>query len=158
MLDVNQCCYVYLKKKKTFGWVYIYKYVIFQSNPPTLEHYSSFAECQGTPSPTPSPAGSVGSVGSQSSGYSSGELRASSTSSSMVQHTAPPPCGPFLALPLQIHAALQKEHTYFTSLVSSFDLWEQADDLVLKGKHNGKNILNYFILINFINLNQFSVI
>lgn len=83
---------------------------------------------QGTPSPlspTPSPASSVGS---QSSGYSSGELRAPGVA------PLPAPCTP---IPLSVHTALQK-HTHTMSLVQCHDLWEQADMLVYKGKHRGE--------------------
>ncbi|KAK6625883.1 hypothetical protein RUM43_006182 [Polyplax serrata] len=75
----------------------------------------------GTPSPnspTPSPAGSVGSVGSQSSGYSSGELRA-----------------PHVPVPVQVHSAHMKQTTHFGLLLSCHDLWDQADQLVYAGKH-----------------------
>lgn len=97
---------------------------MFQANPPTTIEACSGG--QGTPSPlspTPSPAGSVGSVGSQSSGYSSG---------------APPALGPFVPVPPHIHRDMQRQNTHFSTLVASFDLWEQADTLVYKNKLKGK--------------------
>ncbi|XP_066257189.1 AF4/FMR2 family member lilli isoform X2 [Euwallacea similis] len=86
---------------------------------------------QGTPSPlspTPSPAGSVGSVGSQSSGYSSGELRGGS---------APGPAGPAGGtwIPLSVYNAMVKQNQNFTYLLSFQDLWELADQMVVKGKY-----------------------
>lgn len=95
-----------------------------QANPPTTIEVGGGG--QGTPSPlspTPSPAGSVGSVGSQSSGYSSG---------------APPTLGPFVPVPPQIHRDMQRQNNHFNTLVASFDLWDQADALVFKNKHKGK--------------------
>lgn len=91
---------------------------------------------QGTPSPlspTPSPAGSVGSVGSQSSGYSSGELRGAGA--------APPgPAGPAGGtwIPLSVYSAMVKQNQHFTYLISYQDLWELADQMVIKGKFTGK--------------------
>lgn len=89
---------------------------------------------QGTPSPlspTPSPAGSVGSVGSQSSGYSSGELRGG---------PAPVPVGPAGGtwIPLSVYGAMVKQNQHFTYLLSSQDLWEVADQMIIKGKFTGK--------------------
>ncbi|XP_014243501.1 AF4/FMR2 family member 4-like isoform X2 [Cimex lectularius] len=107
------------------------------SPPTTVEQCGSMVQGQGTPSPlspTPSPAGSVGSVGSQSSGYSSGELRGGS-STQPQPHPPIAPCGPCMAVPLQIHAALQKQNATFQSLITSYDLWDQADALIYKGRH-----------------------
>ena len=95
---------------------------------------------QGTPSPlspTPSPAGSVGSVGSQSSGYSSGELAAARTVG-VIQQPPAANMGPCVAVPLSAHSAMQKQNQHFNYLLSCHDLWEQADSLVYKGKHKGK--------------------
>ncbi|KAL1110440.1 hypothetical protein AAG570_007971 [Ranatra chinensis] len=110
-----------------------------KTNPPaTVDQCggSVVGQGQGTPSPlspTPSPAGSVGSVGSQSSGYSSGELRAP-TVNPPVHGQAPqqPPC---IALPFPIYNALVKQNQNYASLYSSYELWEHADSLVYKGKH-----------------------
>ncbi|KAG5674484.1 hypothetical protein PVAND_004451 [Polypedilum vanderplanki] len=67
---------------------------------------------------TPSPL-SPTSVGSQSSGYSSGQ-----------QNTINPPC---YMMPIQIHQAYQRQGQLYSYLVSCHDLWEQADSLVARG-------------------------
>ncbi|KAK7872564.1 hypothetical protein R5R35_013793 [Gryllus longicercus] len=105
---------------------------------------------QGTPSPmspTPSPAGSVGSVGSQSSGYSSGELAGRGAGANAVGHTPPVPptaqpapvpsgsMGPCLSVPIAVHNAMHKQSQHVLSLLSCHELWEQADSLVYKAKH-----------------------
>ncbi|KAF6216359.1 hypothetical protein GE061_000700 [Apolygus lucorum] len=109
-----------------------------KANPPTtVEQCGSVVQGQGTPSPcspTPSPASSVGSVGSQSSGYSSGELRGASAAQGQP-HPPVAPCGPCIAVPLPIHLSLQKQTANFNSLLTAHDLWDQADILVHKGKH-----------------------
>lgn len=90
-------------------------------------------EGQGTPSPlspTPSPAGSVGSVGSQSSGYSSGELANRGAVSGQAQGA---PC---VSVPLGIHNAMQKQNQHFGLLMSCHELWDQATSLVTD-KHRG---------------------
>jgi hypothetical protein len=104
---------------------------------------------QGTPSPlspTPSPAGSVGSVGSQSSGYSSGELAAGRMGSSGVgggnsvgQQPPAANMGPCVAVPLSVHSSMQKQNQHFSYLMSCLELWEQGDSLVYKGSHTGKS-------------------
>ncbi|XP_048511341.1 AF4/FMR2 family member lilli isoform X2 [Athalia rosae] len=84
-------------------------------------------EGQGTPSPlspTPSPAGSVGSVGSQSSGYSSGELANRGAVSGQAQGA------PYVSVPLGVHNAMQKQHHYFGLLMNCHELWDQANSLV----------------------------
>nr|CAH7738119.1 unnamed protein product [Callosobruchus chinensis] len=97
---------------------------------------------QGTPSPlspTPSPAGSVGSVGSQSSGYNSGELAATrgnngnqplaaSTAAAHAQNAG-------AWVPLSVYTAMTKQNQQFTYLLSYQELWDTADSLVVKGKH-----------------------
>lgn len=99
---------------------------------------------QGTPSPlspTPSPAGSVGSVGSQSSGYGSGELAGVRGGSACATVTQQPPVatmGPCMPMPLPIHHTLQKQHGHFGYILSCLDLWDQADQLVSRGRHTGK--------------------
>lgn len=90
---------------------------------------------QGTPSPlspTPSPAGSVGSVGSQSSGYSSGELRGGAG-------VAPGPAGPAGGtwIPLSVYSAVVKQNQHFTYLLTFQELWENADQMVIKGHFTG---------------------
>jgi hypothetical protein len=110
---------------------------------------------QGTPSPlspTPSPAGSVGSVGSQSSGYNSGDVAAgrmvggSSSGvvggSSMGQQPPAANMGPCVAVPLSVHSAMQKQNQHYSYLLSCHELWEQADLLVYKGKHKGNVVLS----------------
>ncbi|XP_011501564.1 PREDICTED: AF4/FMR2 family member 4-like [Ceratosolen solmsi marchali] len=83
-------------------------------------------EGQGTPSlsPTPSPAGSVGSVGSQSSGYSSGEL----ANRGLANGQAPVPT--YVSVPLSIHNAMQKQHNDMGMLMSSHEKWDKACALV----------------------------
>ncbi|KAK0167508.1 hypothetical protein PV327_004898 [Microctonus hyperodae] len=84
------------------------------------------AEGQGTPSlsPTPSPAGSVGSVGSQSSGYSSGELANRGIISGQ------PSAATYVSVPLGIHTAMQKQNHHFSLLMNCHELWDQATALV----------------------------
>lgn len=74
-------------------------------------------------------------MGSQSSGYSSG---------------APPALGPFVPVPPHIHRDMQRQNTHFSTLVASFELWEQADTLVYKNKLRGKT---YFVFISNSNFN-----
>lgn len=90
-------------------------------------------EGQGTPSlsPTPSPAGSVGSVGSQSSGYSSGELANRGVASGQPQ------LAPCVNVPLGVHTAMAKQNQHFGLLLSCHDLWDQANALVTD-KHRGE--------------------
>ncbi|BES91473.1 AF4/FMR2 family member lilli [Nesidiocoris tenuis] len=120
----------------------------FQAQPPTtVEQCSSAVQGHGTPSPcspTPSPASSVGS---QSSGYSSGELRGGGGHTGAAQgsngqpHPPVAPCGPCIPVPLPIHVSLQKQTANFNSLLTAHDLWDQADALVHKGKHKGTHHL-----------------
>ncbi|XP_029674647.1 AF4/FMR2 family member 4 isoform X1 [Formica exsecta] len=87
-------------------------------------------EGQGTPSlsPTPSPAGSVGSVGSQSSsGYSSGG-----------QH--PATSGQYVSVPLHVYNAMIKQNQYSGLLTNSHDLWDQAIKQAKQEEHR-----NFFI-------------
>ncbi|XP_018301479.1 AF4/FMR2 family member 4 isoform X5 [Mycetomoellerius zeteki] len=92
------------------------------------------AEGQGTPSlsPTPSPAGSVGSVGSQSSsGYSSGgqhptqqppaqQPPAQQPSAQQPVNNQP------ISVPLQVFNAMIKQNQYSGLLMNGHDLWDQA--------------------------------
>lgn len=87
-------------------------------------------EGQGTPSlsPTPSPAGSVGSVGSQSSsGYSSGG-----------QH--PATSGQYVSVPLHVYNAMMKQNQYSGLLTNGHDLWDQAIKQAKQEEHK-----NFFI-------------
>uniref|UniRef100_A0A224YQX2 AF4/FMR2 family member lilli n=1 Tax=Rhipicephalus zambeziensis TaxID=60191 RepID=A0A224YQX2_9ACAR len=95
--------------------------------------------CQPSPhSPTPSPAGSVGS---QSSGYSSCELASNghggsrqqpATAATVVPAIAPaaaaPPPGA-VALPQSQYLMLQRQLANLTCLYRCHDMWEQADSL-----------------------------
>ncbi|KAG7198411.1 hypothetical protein KM043_005799 [Ampulex compressa] len=83
-------------------------------------------EGQGTPSlsPTPSPAGSVGSVGSQSSGYSSGELANRGAASGQPQ------AAQYVNVPLSVHNAMAKQNYHFSLLLNCHELWDQANALV----------------------------
>ncbi|KAL3267149.1 hypothetical protein HHI36_011288 [Cryptolaemus montrouzieri] len=90
---------------------------------------------QGTPSPlspTPSPAGSVGSVGSQSSGYSSGELAARGNHM-VAAPSHPQNVGPCMWVPLSVYTAMTKQNQTYMYLLSYMDLWETADNLVFNG-------------------------
>lgn len=100
----------------------------------------AFSGGQGTPSPlspTPSPAGSVGSVGSQSSGYSSGELG--------VRNNIGMPTSCML-VPLAVYNAMTKQNQHLSYLISYQDLWDQADSLVIKGKHRGEFVKSFFVV------------
>ncbi|XP_033223420.1 AF4/FMR2 family member 4-like isoform X6 [Belonocnema kinseyi] len=92
-----------------------------QKTPSTPMH----PEGQGTPSlsPTPSPAGSVGSVGSQSSGYSSGEL---------VNRGANglPQAASYVSVPLGVYNAYHAQNYHFGLLLSCHEHWDQATALV----------------------------
>ena len=124
----------------------------------------------GTPSPlspTPSPAGSVGSVGSQSSGYSSGELAPNGavqrSSCPLQQQTAAVAAaaaaaaaaatvavnlnGPCISVPLAVHSVMQKQNQYFNYLCTCHELWEQADVLVHRAQAQGNStFLSFFFL------------
>ncbi|XP_018348554.1 PREDICTED: AF4/FMR2 family member 4 isoform X2 [Trachymyrmex septentrionalis] len=101
------------------------------------------AEGQGTPSlsPTPSPAGSVGSVGSQSSsGYSSSgqqqqqqQQQQSSAQQPPVQQppvqqppVQQPPVNGHISVPLQVFNAMIKQNQCSGLLMNGHDLWDQA--------------------------------
>ncbi|XP_049530087.1 AF4/FMR2 family member lilli isoform X3 [Anopheles darlingi] len=79
---------------------------------------------------TPSPL-SPTSVGSQSSGYSSGQNN--QVGSIPPINSSPAQC---ILMPINVHTAYQKQTTLFTNLSTCFDLWEQADSLVIRGNHN----------------------
>ncbi|XP_050078936.1 AF4/FMR2 family member lilli [Anopheles maculipalpis] len=78
---------------------------------------------------TPSPL-SPTSVGSQSSGYSSGQNN--HVGSMPPMNSSPAQC---IIMPINVHNAYQKQTTLFTHLSTCLDLWEQADSLVSRGKH-----------------------
>lgn len=116
-------------------------------------------EGQGTPSlsPTPSPAGSVGSVGSQSSGYSSGELAnrgvaaaaAASGQHQQQQQQSTQVQPPHITVPFNVYTAMQKQNNHFGLLLSCHDLWEQAQIMVtdtrrdMRTGHGGtRNLMN----------------
>lgn len=106
---------------------------------------------QGTPSPlspTPSPAGSVGSVGSQSSGYSSGELAVRGGGCAPVAGSTATAQAPTLCMlvPMNVYHAMTKQNQHFTYLFSCQDLWEQADNLVLKSDHKSEFGMSLLIL------------
>ena len=103
---------------------------------------------QGTPSalsPTPSPAGSVGSVGSQSSGYSSGELvRGNGNGNAQVQtpsstYAAATVPNSGVLVPLHVYTAMIKQNQFLSHELAYEDLWDQADSLILKDRqHKGR--------------------
>lgn len=112
------------------------------SAPIQQDQLSQILGGQGTPSPlspTPSPAGSVGSVGSQSSGYGSGELagRGSSSQTPVAVSAAAPP-QQYMLVPLNVYSTITKQNEIVGYLISYQELWEQADNIVTKGKHTGK--------------------
>ncbi len=99
-------------------------------------------------SPTPSPAGSEGSVCSKSSGYTSaGEggrssnggvntppLTLGSSSSSTTAAAAGGGGGSLLSVP---HAVMQKQHQYCSYLSQCHELWEMADVYASRGRCEG---------------------
>ncbi|XP_030766722.1 AF4/FMR2 family member 4 [Sitophilus oryzae] len=98
---------------------------------------------QGTPSPlspTPSPAGSVGSVGSQSSGYSSGEL--ATKGGVPPQQTGASPAGGTW-IPMAVYSAMVKQNVQFSFMLSFQELWDIADNMIVKGKHT-----EFFIMLD----------
>nr|CAD7460307.1 unnamed protein product [Timema tahoe] len=102
------------------------EYFTKASVPPSVLHEQGgqVVGGQGTPSPlspTPSPAGSVSSVGSQSSGYNSMELAGRAL-----------PC---VSVPLHVHSCMAMYYQHLNFLQSCHCLWEQADTLVYMGNH-----------------------
>uniref|UniRef100_A0A8D8WC40 AF4/FMR2 family member lilli n=2 Tax=Cacopsylla melanoneura TaxID=428564 RepID=A0A8D8WC40_9HEMI len=105
-------------------------YVLKYNTSTPLEVCGGLAAGQGAPSPmspTPSPASSVGS---QSSGYSSGELKGTGPAQGTLSLS-----GPCVAVPLGIHTTLQKHSHTVGNLLSAHELWDSADSTVYKGKH-----------------------
>ena len=81
---------------------------------------------QPTISPTPSPAGSEGSVCSKSSGYTSAnELMGAGGI-------------PSLTVPQNV---MQKHHQYVNYLSQCHDLWEKADFFAHRGRCEGKGLV-----------------
>lgn len=80
---------------------------------------------------TPSPL-SPTSVGSQSSGYCSGQTGQTGPIPGSSISSSPSPC---LLMPVHVHMAFQKQATLFNHLLNCQDLWEQADNLVIRGNH-----------------------
>ncbi|XP_058839554.1 AF4/FMR2 family member lilli [Topomyia yanbarensis] len=80
---------------------------------------------------TPSPL-SPTSVGSQSSGYCSGQTGQTNPIQCSSISSSPSPC---LLMPVHVHMAFQKQATLFNHLLNCQDLWEQADNLVIRGNH-----------------------
>lgn len=80
---------------------------------------------------TPSPL-SPTSVGSQSSGYCSGQTNQTGPIPGSSVNSSPSPC---LFMPVHVHMAFQKQATLFNHLLNCHDLWEQADNLVIRGNH-----------------------
>ncbi|XP_064095081.1 AF4/FMR2 family member 1-like isoform X2 [Macrobrachium nipponense] len=88
-------------------------------------------------SQTPSPAGSVGSEGSQSSGYNtSTEGARTKNGPPPVGHTPPhpqpPPGSGTVPVPQHIHTLFMKQHQYSFHLATAHDLWTEADNYVFK--------------------------
>ncbi|CAH2020683.1 unnamed protein product [Acanthoscelides obtectus] len=46
-------------------------------------------------------------------------------------------------VPLSVFNAMNKQNQQFTYLISYQDLWDQADSLVVKGKHTGKYFMKF---------------
>ncbi|XP_053697518.1 AF4/FMR2 family member lilli isoform X2 [Sabethes cyaneus] len=80
---------------------------------------------------TPSPL-SPTSVGSQSSGYCSGQTGQTNPIQCSSISSSPSPC---MVMPVHVHMAFQKQATLFNHLLNCQDLWEQADNLVIRGNH-----------------------
>ncbi|XP_071513248.1 uncharacterized protein lilli isoform X3 [Panulirus ornatus] len=94
-------------------------------------------------SQTPSPAGSVGSEGSQSSGYTTsteGTRSKGGIAPLPVGHTPPhpqPPQGahttvPVVPVPVNIHTLIMKQNQLSSHLASAHDMWIEADHYVFK--------------------------
>jgi len=92
-------------------------------------------------SPTPSPAGSEGSVCSKSSGYtSSGELPMTSKYVGVLTPPSSNPCpvGGTMSVP---HTLMQKQYNYSNYLTQCHELWEMAEVHIIKGHCSGKHIV-----------------
>ncbi|XP_050739870.1 AF4/FMR2 family member 1-like isoform X3 [Eriocheir sinensis] len=99
------------------------------------------------PSQTPSPAGSVGSEGSQSSGYTTsteGTRSKGGSAAPPVGHTPPHPQPPqgahgAVSVPVNIHTLIMKQNYLSSQLASALDMWMEADEYVAKN-----NIKDFF--------------
>ena len=88
-----------------------------------------------TISPTPSPAGSEGSVCSKSSGYTSaGEQTQGRYTGVLTPPTNPPLC---LSVPQSV---MLKQHQFCNYLSQCHELWEMADVYAHRGQCESKNI------------------
>ena len=111
------------------------------------------------PSQTPSPAGSVGSEGSQSSGYTtSTEGRSKATGTAPpVGHTPPHPQPPqgahaSVSVPLNIHTLIIKQNSLSSHLASAHDMWMEADEYVSKNNIKGEAVVCLCLLNECITL------
>lgn len=68
----------------------------------------------------------------QSSGYCSGQTGQTGPIPGSSISSSPSPC---LLMPVHVHMAFQKQATLFNHLLNCQDLWEQADNLVIRGNH-----------------------
>ena len=101
-------------------------------------------------SPTPSPAGSEGSVCSKSSGYtSSGELPMTSKYVGVLTPPSSNPCpvGGTMSVP---HTLMQKQYNYSNYLTQCHELWEMAEVHIIKGHCSGKYIVIFYVLSTII--------
>jgi len=115
-------------------WNYFTNYLFYFQQPAQTTPIQP--EGQGTPSlsPTPSPAGSVGSVGSQSSGYSSGELANRGVPSGQAPGVSSGQC---VNMPLHVHNATMKQSQHLGLLMNSLELWDQAISRAREEEHRG---------------------
>ena len=90
-------------------------------------------------SPTPSPAGSEGSVCSKSSGYTSaGELPVMSSRHGVLTpptHNPGISAGGTMSVP---HTLMQKQYNYSNYLTLCHDLWDNAEMFMVRGHCSGK--------------------
>ena len=99
-----------------------------KANTPGSQHNSPNG--QPTISPTPSPAGSEGSVCSKSSGYTSAnELMGAGGLQPPLSLTVP-------------QSVMQKHHQYVNYLSQCHDLWETADLWAQRGHCEGELFFN----------------
>jgi AF4/FMR2 family protein 3 len=104
-------------------------------------------EGQGTPSlsPTPSPAGSVGSVCS-SSGYSSGGAQGAAAS------------GQYVTMPLHVYNAIMKQNQCSSLLSNSYDLWDQAVKQAKQDEHRSTYAKQTSIRLLLEFCNEFNIV
>lgn len=111
-------------------------------------------------SQTPSPAGSVGSEGSQSSGYTTStegnRSKGSGIAPPPVGHTPPhpqPPQGahatvPVVPVPVNIHSLIMTQNHLSSHLASAHDMWIEADHYVFQNGMEGKLLKHFFLRID----------